>query len=451
MAKAKPKLLVVEDDAGLQRQLKWSFEDYKVLIASTREDAIELLRAEEPKVVTVDLGLPPDPDGTSEGFALLEEILTLTPEVKVIVASGHGERSSALNAIALGAYDFYQKPIDADELGLIISRAFKLYELETENRTLQAQAQKAPLDGIITASSEMIAVCRMIERVAPTDASVMLLGASGTGKELLARALHSMSTRGKLPFVAINCAAIPENLLESELFGYEKGAFTGAVKQTPGKIELAEGGTLFLDEVGDIPLPLQVKLLRFLQERVIERIGGRKEIPVDVRIVCATHQNLQELIEEGRFREDLYYRLAEINIDIPPLAEREGDAILLAHHFLNEFNKEHGRKIKGFTPDALVAIANHQWPGNVRELENKLKRSVIMTESDRIAERDLALGGGEKGVTPLNLKQVREDADKRALRQALAVSDGNISQSAKLLGISRPTLYDLLKQYNIKL
>ncbi|MCG8505644.1 MAG: PEP-CTERM-box response regulator transcription factor, partial [Sphingomonadales bacterium] len=346
---------------------------------------------------------------------------------------------------------FYQKPIDADELGLIISRAFKLYELETENRTLQAQAQKAPLDGIITASSEMIAVCRMIERVAPTDASVMLLGASGTGKELLARALHSMSTRGKLPFVAINCAAIPENLLESELFGYEKGAFTGAVKQTPGKIELAEGGTLFLDEVGDIPLPLQVKLLRFLQERVIERIGGRKEIPVDVRIVCATHQNLQELIEEGRFREDLYYRLAEINIDIPPLAEREGDAILLAHHFLNEFNKEHGRKIKGFTPDALVAIANHQWPGNVRELENKLKRSVIMTESDRIAERDLALGGGEKGVTPLNLKQVREDADKRALRQALAVSDGNISQSAKLLGISRPTLYDLLKQYNIKL
>lgn len=451
MAKAKPKLLVVEDDAGLQRQLKWSFEDYDVLIAGTREDAIELLRAEEPKVVTVDLGLPPDPDGTSEGFALLEEILTLTPEVKVIVASGHGERSSALNAIALGAYDFYQKPIDADELGLIISRAFKLYELETENRDLQAQSQKAPLDGIITASSEMIAVCRMIERVAPTDASVMLLGASGTGKELLARALHSMSARGKKPFVAINCAAIPENLLESELFGYEKGAFTGAVKQTPGKIELAEGGTLFLDEVGDIPLPLQVKLLRFLQERVIERIGGRKEIPVDVRIVCATHQNLQELIEAGRFREDLYYRLAEINIDIPPLAAREGDAILLAHHFLNEFNKEHGRKIKGFTPDALAAIANHQWPGNVRELENKLKRSVIMTESDRIAERDLALGGAEKGVALLNLKQVREDADKRALRQALAVSDGNISQSAKLLGISRPTLYDLLKQYNIKL
>lgn len=451
MAKAKPKLLVVEDDTGLQRQLKWSFEDYNVLIAGTREEAVELLRAEEPKVVTVDLGLPPDPDGTSEGFALLEEILTLTPEVKVIVASGHGERSSALNAIALGAYDFYQKPIDADELGLIISRAFKLYELETENRTLQAQAQKAPLDGIITASGEMISVCRMVERVAPTDASVMLLGASGTGKELLARALHSMSARGKMPFVAINCAAIPENLLESELFGYEKGAFTGAVKQTPGKIELAEGGTLFLDEVGDIPLPLQVKLLRFLQERVIERIGGRKEIPVDVRIVCATHQNLQELIEEGRFREDLYYRLAEINIDIPPLAAREGDAILLAHHFLNEFNKEHGRKIKGFTPDALAAIAHHQWPGNVRELENKLKRSVIMTESDRIAERDLALGGSEKGVALLNLKQVREDADKRALRQALAVSDGNISQSAKLLGISRPTLYDLLKQYNIKL
>ena len=448
MSKPNRKLLIVEDDQGLQRQYRWNFEDYEVLVAGTREEAIDFLRAEMPAVVTLDLGLPPDPDGTTEGFATLEEILKLAPETKVVVASGHGARESALRAIDLGAYDFYQKPVDADELGFIVQRAFNLHDLEAENRMLAAQRQSSSLKGIITGSDSMLKVCRMVERVAPADVAVMLLGASGTGKELLARAIHDLSSRAPKPFVAINCAAIPENLLESELFGYEKGAFTGAVKQTLGKIEVAQGGTLFLDEIGDIPFPLQVKLLRFLQERVIERIGGRKEIPVDVRIVCATHQDLDRLITEGHFREDLYYRLSEITIEIPPLKDREGDAALLAHAFLNKFNEELKRSVKGFTPDALAAISAHPWPGNVRELENKLKRAVIMCDGSRISAEDLDLGSGEEAVI-LNLKQTREEADRRALKTALATSAGNISQAAKLLGISRPTIYDLMKQHNL--
>lgn len=450
MSGDRPKLLIVEDDPGLQRQLKWSFEDYEVLVAGNREEAIELLRSDQPSVVTLDLGLPPDPDGTSEGFAALEEILKLAPATKVVIASGHGERSSALRAIAMGAYDFYQKPVDADELGLIVKRAHHLSELEEENRRLGEAREQSPLDGVITGSDSMVKVCRMVERVAPTSASVLLLGASGTGKELLARGVHTLSDRVGGAFVAINCAAIPENLLESELFGYEKGAFTGAVKQTPGKIELAQGGTLFLDEVGDIPLALQVKLLRFLQERVIERVGGRKEIPVDVRIVCATHQDLERLIAEGGFREDLYYRLAEITINIPPLKDREGDAILLAQSFLKRFASAHNRTVKGFAPDALNALSAHGWPGNVRELENKVKRAVIMAEGARVAAADLDLDADAAETPILNLKQVREEADKRALRRALAQADGNISQSAKLLGISRPTFYDLMRQYGIK-
>ncbi|RME62800.1 MAG: PEP-CTERM-box response regulator transcription factor, partial [Alphaproteobacteria bacterium] len=434
----KEKLLVVEDDEGLQRQLRWSYENYEVLTAATREQALTLLRAEEPKVITLDLGLPPDPDGTSEGFATLGEVLRLAPHSKVIVASGHGERDSALKAIAMGAYDFYQKPVDFDELGLIVRRAFHLHAIEEENRRLALAQTSAPFSGLITGSAKMLKVCQMVERVAPTDVSVMLLGASGTGKELLARGLHEASRRAKGAFVAINCAAIPETLLESELFGHERGAFTGAVKQTIGKIELAQGGTLFLDEVGDIPLPLQVKLLRFLQERVIERIGGRKEIPVDARIVCATHQNLPQLIGEGHFREDLYYRLAEITIDIPSLKERDGDAILLAHAFLNRFNKEHGRSVKGFASDALAAIAAYAWPGNVRELENRVKRAVIMADSGRITVADMDLGDIGTRPEPLNLKQAREEADRKAIHRALAQSQGNISQAAKLLGISRP-------------
>ncbi len=447
----KPKLLIIEDDPGLQRQLRWAYEAHDVIIVGSRVEAINALRVHEPAVVTLDLGLPPDPDGTSEGFATLQEILKLKPTTKVIVASGHGARESAQRAIALGAYDFYQKPIDIDHLGLIVGRAFHVATLEEENRRLAEVGNTAGLGGIITGAPAMQKVCQMVERVATADVSVMLLGASGTGKELLAKGMHEVSRRAKSAFVAINCAAIPDNLLEAELFGYEKGAYTGAIKTTEGKIELAQKGTLFLDEVGDIPLPVQVKLLRFLQERVIERIGGRRTIEVDVRIVCATHQNLEQMIVEGRFREDLYYRLAEIVVKIPPLAERVGDATLLAHAFLSKFNKTHSRHLKGFTPEALDAINRWAWPGNVREMENRMKRAVIMSEGPRINAIDLDLADQLGEPEMLNLKSVREEADRRAINTSIARTDGNISNAAKLLGISRPTFYDLIKQYNIKL
>jgi two-component system NtrC family response regulator len=453
MATDKPKLLIVEDDAGLQAQLKWAWPDFEVFIAGDRASAIALLRAEEPPVVTLDLGLPPDPDGTSEGFAVLDEIMAIKPDTKVIVASGHGARESALQAIAKGAYDFYQKPVDIEALGLIVRRALQLSKIESENRQLAARGSEdnRVLGRMITAAPEMLKVARTIERVANTNVSVMLLGASGTGKELLARGLHDASDRAGGTFVAINCAAIPENLLESELFGHEKGAFTGAVKTTEGKIELADGGTLFLDEVGDIPLPLQVKLLRFLQERVIERVGSRKSIAVDTRIVCATHQDLEAMIADGRFREDLFYRLAEIVVKIPSLAERPGDAALLAKAFLARFAKEMNPAVKGFAPDALVAIDSWGWPGNVRELENRVKRAVIMTEGKLIGAADLDLAAPEaEGSQVLNLKTAREAADRKVIRHALARSEGNISNTAKLLGISRPTLYDLLKQYDLQ-
>jgi two-component system NtrC family response regulator len=377
--------------------------------------------------------------------------LSLRPETKIVVATGHGARESALRAIASGAYDFYQKPVDIDQLGLIVRRAFQLHNIETENRRLEERVgdDRLVLGTMITAAPEMMKVARTIERVANADVSVMLLGASGTGKELLARGLHNASARRDKGFIAINCAAIPENLLEAELFGYEKGAFTGAIKTTEGKIELAEGGTLFLDEVGDIPLPLQVKLLRFLQERVIERIGGRTPIAVDTRIVCATHQNLETMIQEGRFREDLFYRLAEIVVKIPTLAERHGDATLLAKHFLNRFAKEMNPGVKGFTAGALAAITDWPWPGNVRELENRMKRAIIMADGKLISAEDLDLDDGANSL-PINLKAAREEADRRAIRQALSKAQNNISSTAKLLGISRPTLYDLLKQYDLQ-
>ncbi|OGS57940.1 MAG: PEP-CTERM-box response regulator transcription factor [Erythrobacter sp. RIFCSPHIGHO2_12_FULL_63_10] len=453
MTEKKPILLVVEDDEGLQAQLKWAYDDFEVIPATDRESAIAALRAHEPAVVTLDLGLPPDPDGTSEGFAVLDAIMALKPDTKVIVASGHGARESALQAIESGAYDFYQKPVDIEALGLIVRRAFNLHEIEQENRRLaeRVSEDKTVLGGLITAAPEMIKVARTIERVANTNASVILLGASGTGKELLARGLHDASDRRKGPFIAINCAAIPENLLESELFGHEKGAFTGAVKTTEGKIESADGGTLFLDEVGDIPLPLQVKLLRFLQERTIERVGGRSVIAVNTRIVCATHQDLESMIGDGKFREDLFYRLAEIVIRIPSLAERPGDATLLAKAFLKRFCAEMNPQVKGFAPDALSAIDAWSWPGNVRELENRVKRAVIMAEGKLVGVDDLDLGAGEgEQADALNLKTAREEADRRVIRRALARSEGNISNTAKLLGISRPTLYDLLKQYELQ-
>lgn len=448
----RPVLLIVEDDPGLQAQLKWAYEDFDVVIAGDRSAALTLLRSEEPAVVTLDLGLPPDPDGTTEGFAVLDEIMALRPQTKVIVASGHGARESALKAIAKGAYDFYQKPVDIDALGLIVRRALHLSRIEAENRSLATRSSEdnKVLGRMITAAPEMIKVARTIERVANTNVSVMLLGASGTGKELLARGLHDASGRARGEFVAINCAAIPESLLESELFGHEKGAFTGAVKTTEGKIEQASGGTLFLDEVGDIPLQLQVKLLRFLQERTIERIGGRRSIEVDTRIVCATHQNLEAMIGEGRFREDLYYRLAEIVIRIPGLAERPGDATLLAKTFAMRFAKEMNPQVKGLAPDALAAIDGWNWPGNVRELENRVKRAVIMADGKLITAADLDLPQGtEQEDSPLNLKTAREATDRKVIRHALARSEGNISSTARLLGISRPTLYDLLKQYDL--
>jgi two-component system NtrC family response regulator len=452
MPDTRPRLLIIEDDAGLQRQLRWAYDDYQLFIAGDRAEALEILRAEQPPVVTLDLGLPPDPDGISEGMAALGQILAERPGTKVIVASGHGDRASARRAIAEGAWDFYQKPIDIESLGHIVARAFHVHALETENRRL---AETAPEDArvlgrMITAAPEMLRVARMIERVASANVTVMLLGASGTGKELLARGLHEASDRAARPFVAINCAAIPETLLESELFGHEKGAFTGAIKMTPGKIEQAEGGTLFLDEVGDIPLALQVKLLRFLQERVVERIGGRKTIPVDTRIVCATHQNLETMIAEGRFREDLYYRLAEIVVRIPALAERPGDAVLLARHFAARFARELNPQVKGLGADALAAIDGWSWPGNVRELENRIKRAVILADGKLVSAADLDLDtGAEAEETIASLRAAREAADQQAIRRAMARSDGNVSSAARILGISRPTLYDLMKTYNL--
>ncbi len=446
----RPRLLVVEDDPGLQRQLRWAYADFEVIIAGDRASALEALAAYRPQVVTLDLGLPPDPDGTSEGFALLEAIMVSAPETRVVVASGHGARESARRAIALGAFDFYQKPVDIDELGFIVGRAFHVAALEAENRRLAAARVARPLGNLVTASDEMRKVAAMAERVAGADVSVLLLGASGTGKEVLARGIHEASPRAQAPFVAINCAAIPENLLEAELFGFERGAFTGAVKTTAGKIELAEGGTLFLDEVGDIPLPLQVKLLRFIQERVIERVGGRKSIDVNVRIVCATHQNLAGMIADGRFREDLYYRIAEVVISIPPLKDRGDDAVMLATHFL----QVHGRSRPGgpvrLGPSALAAIRLHDWPGNVRELENRVKRAIIMADGAAVTAADLDLASVTDMPLP-TLREAREAADRQAIRDALTAAGGNVSGAAKLLCVSRPTLYHLMRELDIRI
>ena len=445
------KILVVEDDPGLQSQMRWCFEGYEVLIAGDRKEAINAIRRHEPAVVLLDLGLPPDPENATEGMAAMDEILGLVPATKVIVVTGNDERENAVKAIAKGAYDFYQKPVDPEVLGMLVERAYHLFELEAENRKLLSHAGASPIEGIIATSPQMIKVCRTIEKIAPTGVTTLLLGESGTGKEVIARALHNLSDRSKKPFVAINCGAIPETLLESELFGYERGAFTGAAKQTKGKIEYADGGTLFLDEIGDIPQSLQVKLLRFLQERVIERLGGRAEIPVDVRVVCATNQNLMDLVEKGGFREDLYYRISEITINIPPLRAREGDALLLAKVFLKRFGKEYSRKLKGFADDAAASIQEHNWPGNVREMENKIKRAVIMAEGSNVTSEELELNSSAEAKTaPLNLKQVREDAERQAIMQAMAHCDGNISQAADVLGVSRPTLYDLMNKYSLK-
>ena len=438
-------LLVVEDNPGLQKQLKWSFEGYQVFVASDRSSAIEQLMQHHTPVVTLDLGLPPDPANASEGLAALDEILKRAPHTKVIVVTGNDDRENALKAISLGAYDFYQKPVEPDILGLIVDRAYSLYELEAENRQLAEQGSASPLDGIVGASEKMLAAYRMVEKVGPSEATTLVLGESGTGKELVASALHRLSLRRNQPFMALNCAAIPENLLESELFGYEKGAFTGAVKQTRGKIEAADGGTFFLDEIGDMPMSLQAKMLRFLQERVVEPIGSTKPIPVDVRILCATHRDLKRAMEEGTFREDLYYRISEIVIEIPPLREREGDKVLLARYFLDKFSQKNGRSFRGLTEQALALIDAHSWPGNVREMENMIKRAVVLAEGNRITAADLGFAEDIE-TQSLNLGEAREQVERQYCQRALETHNNNVSRAADALGISRPSLYKLLKK-----
>lgn len=446
----KRKLLVVEDDAGLQRQLRWSLDEYDVVAAGDRETALALLRRHQPPVVTMDLGLPPDADGATEGLALLQQIIASAPDTKVVVLSGNRDRTNVLKAISMGAYDFHQKPLDADLLRLVIERAFFLHAVQQDHRRMLQIESDSPLAGIISRDPGMLKVCRSVEKVAPSSATVLLLGASGSGKELIARGLHRTSGRNDKRFVAINCAAIPEHLLESELFGYEKGAFTGAVRQTPGKIELAQGGTFFLDEIGDMAMALQAKLLRFLQERVIERVGGRNEIPVDVRIVCATHRNLKALVNEGSFREDLFYRLSEIVLVIPSLRDRVGDAVLLAQHFKNRFCATEGRATMHFSPDAIVAIEAYSWPGNVREMENCIRRAVIMAEGSQLTTADLGLPETPVTDENIDLRTARDAAEYRVMVKALARSGGNIAKAAEMLGISRPTLYDLLAHHGIK-
>ena len=443
-------LLIVEDDLALQKQIKWSLDRFESVTAHDRDSAIAQARRHQPAVVTMDLGLPPDPDSVSEGFKLLEQLLALDGDIKVIVLTGQNDRANALRAVAMGAYDFFAKPFEPELLNLTVERAFRLAELQAENRRLQLAYQPDALAGLTTRDPGMLRVCRTIEKVASSNATVLLLGESGTGKELLARGLHQASPRKSGKFVAINCAAIPENLLESELFGYEKGAFTGAAKMTLGKIETASGGTLMLDEIGDLPFSLQAKLLRFLQERTIERIGGRSEIGVNVRVLCATHRNLRELIAEGTFREDLFYRLSEIVITIPPLRDRTGDAALLAHAFVQRFARQNGRDRLSLGEDALDAIARHRWPGNVRELENCIKRAVIMADGNTIGADDLGLEPSDAPPVPFNLRQAREEAERRAVLTVMAHVDGNVARAADLLGVSRPTLYDLLNRLGLR-
>ena len=440
-------LLIIDDDPGLQRQMRWVFDGCRVVVADSRKTALDSIHRDGPQVATLDLGLPPHPNSPSEGLAALEEILTVAPHTKVIVITGNDERENAIRAIGKGAYDFCSKPIEGDVLKLVVERAFRVYELEAENRRLRHTTNRPILEGIVTSSEKMGKVCAVVEKAAPAEATVLLMGESGTGKELLARALHQLSRRKNGPFVTINCAAIPENLLESELFGFEKGAFTGAVKQTLGRFELAEGGTVFLDEIGELPKQLQAKLLRVLQERVIERVGGRRTINLNVRVISATNRDLREEIKAGLFREDLYYRVSQLVVDIPPLRERGDDAILLAHSLLDEYGQGGRRPLRGFTREALSAISAYGWPGNVRELQNRVKRAAILAEGPYVTPTDLDLTAPADSDGPETLREARETAELKAIQRALIQSMGNVSQAAKVLGITRPTLYDLMKQY----
>ena len=438
------RLLLVEDDPGLQRQMRWALAPYETVAAGNRGDAMKHFKSGAFKIVILDLGLPPDENGATEGLKTLEEILSIAPQTKVIIASGHTDRTSAVKAVGKGAFDFFGKPVDIDVLKLIIERAGRMYALEEENKTLR-ETPNTGLPGFVFGSAKMAQIRRMIERVGPADVSVLIGGETGTGKEVVARALHECSPRRAAKFVAINCASIPENLLESELFGHERGAFTGAIKQTPGKFEIANNGTLFLDEIGDMPMALQAKVLRFLQDRQFERVGGRTPISVNVRLLSATNRPLEKLIAEGQFREDLYYRLNEIRIDLPPLRERENDAVILAHHFLNIFSRANYREFRGLSDDALSAISDYDWPGNVRELENRMKRAVVMAEGKLITAADLDLAAPTNESKSLDLRLETEKLERSLVQEALAISQGNISKAAKLMGISRPYLYNLMK------
>jgi len=444
------KLLILENDRTLRRELEQIFADLDVTVSETSDQALVLVRRVEPDVVLFDLGPARAPSVAAQSLELLRKILHLSPDTKIIAMTEHDARELAVAAVGLGAADFYHKPLDAWVLSIVVRRAFRIRELEEENWRLREQTGAMALEGIIGVSDAMRSLGRAIEKVAPTNATVLILGDSGTGKELLAHALHRLSTRAQQSFVAINCAAIPDTLLESELFGYEKGAFTGAAKRTPGKLESANGGTVFLDEIGEMPASLQAKLLRVLQERTVERIGGRTPIPLDLRFICATNRNLDALIGGGSFRDDLFYRISEVTIRVPPLRERQGDSLLLAQFLLQTISERFGKPTRGLAPDAIRAIQAHRWPGNVRELENRIKGAVIMAEGAVVTATDLGLHDPGDDPEYLNLRVARQRAESQAVRQALAVARGNLSRAAELLGVTRPTLYDLLEKHHIE-
>lgn len=448
MTQNKPEILVIEDDKGLQKQLKWSLDEYHVVLAEDKESSLVELRRFQPKVITLDLGLPPDPANATVGLELLEDILRLSPSSKIIVVTGNDQREVAMKSVELGAYDYYQKPIQPEELKLIIKRALELANLEEESRVYHRN-ENMRFHGVIATSPKMLSVCQKIEKVAPTELNVLLEGDSGTGKEVLARAVHNLSARQDKPFVHLNCAAIPESLLETELFGYDASGFSDNKSTSKGKIEEAHQGVLFLDEIGKMPMSVQAKLMRVLNDGVTSRVGNREEKAVDLRVICSAHEDLAQRVQQGKFREDLFYKLDEINIKIPPLAERDGDVVLIARTMLSKFNKQFGRNIRGFTKDAVQAMEAYSWPGNVRELENKIKSAVVMSEGSQIGAEELQIEESQLREMPLNLRQVREAAETRAIQRAIVLADGNISQAAKLLGLTRPTLYSLMDKYSI--